>query len=104
MIRDLFSEATLHKLVWSALVIIAVAVVHYLCVAAARLGTDNAKSRGLFWTRQISSLLSLAGVVAALFGIWSGSRDGKALPLGLVSAGIAVALQKVWTAFAGYLV
>jgi len=104
MILDLFAEQTLRKLAWSVLVIIAVAVVHYLCVGAARLGAGSAKSRGLFWTRQISSLLSLALGVAALLGIWVGPGDGKALPLGLVSAGVAVALQKVWTAFAGYLV
>lgn len=104
---NLLSSSTLNKLAWSALVLGAAALVHYFSVGVARLSSGDhlkTRTRGLFWTRQISSLVALAAGAAGLLGIWTAGGENKALPLGLVSAGIAVALQRVWTAFAGYLV
>ncbi|HYP75600.1 MAG TPA: mechanosensitive ion channel domain-containing protein [Polyangiaceae bacterium] len=105
MIRELVSPLVWHKLAWSLLILLVVPLAHSLAVVAARLASGNQpKSHGLFWTRQISSLVGLFGGAAALFAVWVDMGQGKALPLGLLSAGIAVALQKVWTSFAGYLV
>jgi small-conductance mechanosensitive channel len=64
----------------------------------------GARQKTAFWTRQgISLLLFLVGV-AGLLSIWFDDPTRLATGLGLFSAGLAFALQKVVTSFAGYFV
>jgi small-conductance mechanosensitive channel len=60
--------------------------------------------RGVFWTRQITSLVGAALILLALLSIWFDDPRRLATGLGLVTAGLAFALQKVITAFAGYVI
>ncbi len=73
--------------------------------AIAHTNIDNKKAhRVTFWTRQgislITFLLSLLGFVS----IWFDNPARLATGIGLVGAGLAFALQKVITSFAGYFV
>lgn len=65
-------------------------------------GRRNERAR--FWTRQgIGLAIALLGLVG-LVSIWFNSPTRLATAVGLVSAGLAFALQRVITAFAGYVV
>ena len=57
-----------------------------------------------FWTRQGISLLAAVVLVLGLLSIWFNDPTRLATAFGLVSAGIAFALQQVVTSLAGYLV
>lgn len=94
----------LHKILLTVGALVLVMLVRWITVKIARGVTGKAENaRGVFWTRQIAALLALAIGIGAVVVIWV--RPGeKALPVGLATAGLAVALQKVWTAFAGYLI
>lgn len=69
----------------------------------ALLETSN-RGRAKFWTSQTLHLLTLAGVVVAIVGEWSDQGRGLATFGGWMAAGLAIALQRVVTAFAGYLI
>jgi small-conductance mechanosensitive channel len=57
-----------------------------------------------FWGRQVISLLALAVIVAGVAVIWGPNLKNASGIFGLVAAGVAVALQRVITSFAGYLI
>jgi small-conductance mechanosensitive channel len=57
-----------------------------------------------FWTRQGISLLAAVVLVLGLLSIWFNDPTRLATAFGLVSAGVAFALQRVITSLAGYLV
>jgi small-conductance mechanosensitive channel len=65
---------------------------------------DRERDRPRFWGRQAIHILALAGIVLTITSIWF--RDPRSLgsAMGWVAAGVAVALQRVITAFAGYLI
>jgi len=64
----------------------------------------ESRQRTAFWTRQgINLVIFLLGVVGFL-SIWFDNPTRLATGLGLVGAGLAFALQKVVTSFAGYFV
>jgi small-conductance mechanosensitive channel len=64
----------------------------------------ESRQRTAFWTRQgISLAMFLLGVIGFL-SIWFDNPTRLATGLGLVGAGLAFALQKVVTSFAGYFV
>lgn len=63
---------------------------------------DNVRAR--FWTRQAVHLIAAALMVISLLSIWFDDPVRLATGLGLVTAGLAFALQKVVTSFAGYIV
>ncbi|MCM2348644.1 MAG: mechanosensitive ion channel family protein [Bacteriovoracaceae bacterium] len=56
-----------------------------------------------FWSRQALNLLSAIVIVLMFLSIWFDNPTRLATGLGLVTAGLAFALQKVVTSFAGYL-
>ncbi len=86
-------------------VMAAVLVVRVLVVAVARaLARASTAERPLFWIRQGSSLIACVIVVVATISIWFDSAARLATVAGFVTAGLAVAAQRVVTAFAGYLV
>jgi len=57
-----------------------------------------------FWARQIINLLSALVLLVSLISIWFDDPTRLATALGLVTAGLAFALQRVITALAGYFV
>jgi small-conductance mechanosensitive channel len=65
---------------------------------------DREKGRTLFWSDQTIKLLALAGFLVAATLIWSHDLAGIGGALGVIGAGVAVALQRVITSFAGYLI
>ncbi|WP_342108391.1 mechanosensitive ion channel family protein [Methylobacterium sp. SI9] len=66
--------------------------------------SDHASVQTRFWTRQGVSLLSAALLILGLMSIWFDDPTRLATAFGLVSAGLAFALQQVITALAGYFV
>jgi len=65
---------------------------------------EQAGERRRFWVRQASKLIAFAVLVAGLVLIWVGDTSRLATVAGLLTAGIAVALQRVITAMAAYLI
>ena len=57
-----------------------------------------------FWSRQVVALLLAAVMILGLISIWFDDPGHLATIFGLVTAGIAFALQRVITSFAGYFV
>lgn len=70
--------------------------------------TDSLLRRRLvrvrFWARQAISLISALVIVVGLASLWFDDPSRLTTALGLVTAGLAFALQKVVTAVAGYVV
>jgi small-conductance mechanosensitive channel len=64
----------------------------------------RAGRRGAFWTRQGVSLITFVLGLLGFVSIWFDNPARLATGLGLVGAGLAFALQKVITSFAGYFV
>jgi len=63
-----------------------------------------AHKRFAFWVRQAISILGAVILVGGVLSIWFNDPKQLATALGLATAGIAFALQRVITAVAGYLV
>ena len=66
--------------------------------------TDHASVQTKFWSRQAISLLSAVILILGLLSIWFNDPTRLATAFGLMSAGLAFALQQVITSLAGYFV
>lgn len=75
-----------------------------LRAASAAVLKSRANERTRFWTRQGINLLVAGLLLFGLLSVWFDDPTRLATALGLVSAGLAFALQKVVTAVAGYFV
>jgi len=73
-------------------------------VAAGHRQQRSESARPRFWVSQLTSLALLIAVVVALITIWVADAGRFASMAGLITAGIAVALQRVITSFAAYLI
>ena len=91
------------KLLFTVIFLIALLIVNKLLRAiAGRFGGD--RQRIAFWTRQgISLVMFIIGVIG-LVSIWFDNPSRLATGVGLIGAGLAFAMQKVVTSFAGYFV
>jgi small-conductance mechanosensitive channel len=65
---------------------------------------DPAAEQTRFWSRQAISIVSAVVLVLGLLSIWFNDPARLTTAFGLMSAGLAFALQQVITAFAGYFV
>ena len=65
-------------------------------------GRDRDRPR--FWIEQMVSLIALITIVVGILAIWFNDPRRLTSALGLAAAGIAIALQRVITSFAGYLI
>jgi small-conductance mechanosensitive channel len=86
--------------------IIALVLIRWILRSLARVsihGTTE-KWRARFWTHQAISVLCAVLMVIGIVSIWFNDPGRLATAAGLISAGVAIALQKVITAFAGYFV
>jgi small-conductance mechanosensitive channel len=92
------------KLLFSLVLIIFLSLLgRVLRWAAQRETRDKSVKRVAFWTHQgISITLSIIAVIGVV-SIWFNNPTTLTTAAGLVAAGLAFALQKVVTAFAGYL-
>jgi small-conductance mechanosensitive channel len=68
------------------------------------LAVSGAQKRTAFWTRQGVSLITFIFGLLGFVSIWFDNPARLATGVGLVGAGLAFALQKVITSFAGYFV
>jgi small-conductance mechanosensitive channel len=66
--------------------------------------TEGQVEHARFWAEQVVSLVTAAVLVVGLASIWFDDPGRLATVAGFVSAGLAVALQRVVTSFAAYLI
>lgn len=93
------------KLLFSIIFIAFLLVVgKFLRWLASRMSWSRPGAQIAFWTRQGISIAVAVLTVVGLVSIWFNNPGNLATAAGLVTAGLAFALQKVVTAFAGYLV
>ncbi|MDQ3331865.1 MAG: hypothetical protein M3552_14625, partial [Planctomycetota bacterium] len=87
-----------------ALILIVVAVAAAVRWIARHVVDEERHPRPAFWTRQVVMLGSAFVLLLGLLSIWFDDPTRLATALGLVTAGLAFALQRVVTAIAGYFV
>jgi small-conductance mechanosensitive channel len=91
------------KLLFSVVLVVALLVLRRVLGLLARKSTSLRYHRFEFWLRQTTSIaVALIGLIG-LLSIWFDNPARLTTAVGLVSAGLAFALQRVVTAFAGYL-
>lgn len=94
-----------HKLLLSLAVVVAVLIARSLLRRVSdAVFTGDRLVRARFWTRQALSLLATVIIVIMLVSLWFDDPTRLTTAVGLVTAGLAFALQKVVTAVAGYIV
>jgi len=94
-----------HKLLLTVAFLLGVLLLRAAIVAAGRLITGRHRNeRVMFWTRQGASLAAAILAIVVVLSIWFDDPQRLTTGLGLFSAGLAVALQRVVTALAGYAV
>ena len=95
------------KLLLSVIFIAAVLLVSAALRALVSLAlgrTNHTTTQTRFWTRQGVSLLATVILIMGVLSIWFNDPTRLATAFGLMSAGLAFALQQVITAIAGYFV
>ncbi len=92
------------KLLLTVIFIIAAIGVRGLLVLAVRALAQPRHERAAFWTRQGISLVVAVFITIGVLSIWFDDPTRLTTAAGLVTAGLAFALQKVITAIAGYFV
>jgi small-conductance mechanosensitive channel len=98
-----FSAGTGHKLLVSLGFAFALFAASYVLRWLLRLALRDVRGgRPAFWARQGLKLLTAVLFVVGLASIWFDDPGRLATAAGLVTAGIAVALQRVLTSFAAY--
>ncbi len=99
------SAMTLHKAVLTMAFIVGLVILRALIEWGIRLVIPaRRRERRSFWVRQAANLFSAGLFVLSMLSIWFDDPGRLATGIGLVSAGLAFALQKVVTSFAGYFV
>jgi len=99
-----FTEENGIKLVLTLALILALVLVRWVLRALVRLlvrGIENERAR--FWSRQAVNIGVAFGLLLGMLSIWFDDPARLATGVGLVTAGLAFALQRVITAVAGYL-
>ena len=100
-----FTEENGEKLLLTIGFILLLLLANYLLQALSKLIFQSDRhARILFWTRQGIGLLIAILLVVGILSIWFDDPTRLTTALGLVSAGLAFALQKVVTSIAGYFV
>ncbi len=105
-IRLLFlTEENGTKLLLTAVLVAVLLVLRRLTRGVSRLVLRGVRNEGArFWTRQAINLAVALLLLLGVLSIWFDDPTRLATGIGLVTAGLAFALQKVITALAGYLV
>ncbi|HSU93627.1 MAG TPA: mechanosensitive ion channel domain-containing protein [Gemmatimonadaceae bacterium] len=96
---------TEHRVLLTVALIAAIIVVSWLLQLLMRVSLrGNAEKRVSFWARQIVRLLGIIAVIVGIIEIWHPDAKSAGGAIGLITAGVAVALQRVITSFAAYLI
>ncbi len=99
------SEESLNKLLLTVIVAVLLLVVRQILHwVAKRVMRKKPHKRRSFWLGQMANLLTATLFLLALMSIWFDDPSRLATGIGLVSAGLAFALQRVVTSLAGYFV
>jgi small-conductance mechanosensitive channel len=99
------SALTGRKLLLTLAFVVALYLVSYLLRFVLRILLRNlAEGRAQFWSRQAVQLVTVIVLVIGLVSIWFDDPSRLTTVAGLVTAGIAVALQRVITSFAAYFI
>ncbi|MGN6393631.1 MAG: mechanosensitive ion channel family protein [Gemmatimonadales bacterium] len=97
------TAASGRKLLLSVAVIVGLVVLSALLRLTVRLATHGDRANpGRFWAQQTIRIVTAAVALLALLSIWFEDSGHLASALGLVSAGLAIALQRFVTSIAGY--
>ncbi len=97
------SSLTLHKVVLTLAFLLVLIILRTLLEWIVRAVTPRRRRlRRSFWVRQAANLFTAGLFVLSMMSIWFDDPGRLATGIGLVSAGLAFALQKVVTSFAGY--
>jgi small-conductance mechanosensitive channel len=93
------------KLLLTIAFVLGILLLRALIVAVAHLVTGrHHNERVMFWTRQAASITTAVLGVVALLSIWFDDPQRLTTGLGIFTAGLAFAQQRVVTALAGYVV
>jgi small-conductance mechanosensitive channel len=93
------------KLLFSVVFVAAVMLAgRFLRWLAQRKTWSKSEKRVAFWTRQGISIAIAIVLIVGLISLWFDNPGTLTTAAGMVTAGLAFALQRVVTAFAGYLV
>ncbi|MEO8213279.1 MAG: mechanosensitive ion channel domain-containing protein [Myxococcales bacterium] len=92
------------KLLFSAALVLLLMAVNAGLRRLARRATSQADLRAGFWMRQGTSLAMSVILVIAMLSVWFDDPRRLTTAMGLVTAGLAFALQRAVTALAGYFV
>ena len=100
------SAETLRKAILTVVFVVLLVVLRALLewVARASMRKRRRERGGSFWIRQTVNLVAAGLFLLGLLSIWFDDPARLATGIGLVSAGLAFALQKVVTSLAGYFV
>jgi small-conductance mechanosensitive channel len=99
------NEENGHKLLLTIAFILGLLLLRAVIVGLAHLVTGQHRNeRIIFWTRQGASITAAVLGVVALLSIWFDDPQRLTTGLGIFTAGLAFALQRVVTALAGYVV
>jgi small-conductance mechanosensitive channel len=94
----------LHKLIFSFAFLLAVWVLRTVLRGLAKLLRTRESKQAVFWTGQGVSIITFGLGLLGLMSIWFDNPARLATGIGMIGAGLAFALQKVITSFAGYIV
>lgn len=92
------------KLVFTVCFIVAVILLNRLLKLLFRAAVGEKLERVRFWSHQVIRLLTTAILVVGLVSIWFNNPSQLGSAAAFVTAGLAIASQKMITAFAGYLI
>jgi small-conductance mechanosensitive channel len=98
------NELNLRKLAFTAALLLFLYLLSAGLRTVAGMITGHRKQKAAFWTGQGVSILTFALGVLGFVSIWFDDPARLATGAGLLGAGLAFALQKVVTSFAGYFV
>ncbi|MGX1596939.1 mechanosensitive ion channel family protein [Dietzia maris] len=98
------SGRTALKVLLSILLFVLLSLFTSISRAVMRLITGPAGSASRFWTKQSLQLFTAVVAVLALFSVWVTPGTDLTEGVGLVTAGLAFALQKAIASLAGYFV
>ncbi len=92
------------KLLLTLGVALAVAILRVVIVKGVSAATGENNDRATFWTRQGANLAGAIVLVLAVVSIWFDNPQSLGMAGGFLTAGLAIAAQRVVTAFFGYLI
>ncbi len=100
-----FDADNLRKLLLTVIFILAVTLIGYgLRLLVGAILSNEKYERARFWIRQAISLLVAVLIIVVFLSIWFEDPTRLSTAIGLVTAGLAFALQKVVSSIAGYFV